>query len=270
MSGSIVSTGESKVWVENIGEGTPLVYLHGIADLHGIEEIPMSFHTLLGQRINLIAPAHPGCAKSEENENIDTIEDVVFHYLRLFDSLDLNTFALAGSSFGAWIAAEIAVRHPERVEKLVLIGPTGLSVAGHYIEDIFWYAQPDDGVRYDKLRNLLFSEARSEVGLRMFPDKKDAIDREIAKYKVFRFANLIGFKPPYLHNPKLRSRLDRYKKSVLIIWGKQDSLVPQSHVEAYKATFPRGKLITIKYCGHSLIAEDPKTIAKTVETFITE
>jgi len=36
------------------------------------------------------------------------MDDVVFHYLRVLDTLGLNTCVLAGSSLGAWIAAEIA------------------------------------------------------------------------------------------------------------------------------------------------------------------
>ena len=270
MTGSLLELPTGNVWVEQFGTGQPVVYLHGIVDIHGIESEPMPFHRALAQHFQLIAPAHPGCAKSDEDEHLVTIDDVVFHYLRVFDALELDQFSLVGSSLGGWIAAEIAVRHPERIKKLTLISPTGLAVPGHQIADIFWYAQPDDGVRYDGLRDLLFAEPGSELGKRLIPDAKDEIEREMGKYRVFRFASLIGFKPPYLYNPQLRSRLDRYGGPALIVWGQHDSLVPRAHAEAYSTGFKNGRLEVLKNCGHSLYAEAPEPAAEIVQHFLTD
>jgi pimeloyl-ACP methyl ester carboxylesterase len=245
-----------------------VLYLHGIPDLHGIEAEPMTFHRILAESCRLIAPAHPGCAETTDDETLETMDDVVFHYLRVLDALDLGSCPIVGSGIGGWIAAEIAVRHPERVEKLALIGATGLKVSGHPIGDIFWYAQPDDGVRYDGLRDLLFAGPRSETGLEMIPDAKDDIEREMLKYKVFRFASLIGFRPPYLHNPKLRSRLDRYTNPALVLWGERDSLVPRAHAESYLDGFPDARLELIAECGNSLVAEAPGQTADLVAEFL--
>ena len=268
MTGSLLELPTGNVWVEHIGTGQPVVYLHGIVDIHGTEPGPLPFHTTLAQHFELIAPAHPGCAKTDEDEHLVTIDDVVFHYLRVFDALALDQFSLVGSSLGGWIAAEIAVRYPERIKKLTLISPTGLAVPGHQIADIFWYAQPDDGERYDQLRNLLFAEPGSEFGKKLIPDAKDTIEREMGKYRVFRFASLIGFKPPYLYNPRLRSRLDRYRKPALVLSGQPDSLVPRAHVDAYSAGFSDGRLEVLENCGHSLYAEAPEAAAEIVHRFI--
>jgi pimeloyl-ACP methyl ester carboxylesterase len=268
MTGQSISIAGRKVWLEDNGDGTPVVYLHGIVDLHGLDAKPMAFHRELARSCRVIAPAHPGCADTDEDETMETMDDVVFHYLRVLDALDLDTCVLAGSSIGAWIAAEIAVRHPERVEKLALIGPTGLFVPGHPIGDIFWYAQPDDGVRYDGLRELLFAGPRTETGLAMVPDAKDDIEREMLKYKAFRFASLIGFKPPYLYNPRLRDRLDRYSGPALVLRGEHDSLVPPEHADAYVDGLGNARLQTITGCGHSLIAEAPEEMSQSISDFI--
>jgi pimeloyl-ACP methyl ester carboxylesterase len=268
MTGALIHAAGSDVWVESLGDGKQVVYLHGIADLHGIETEPMAFHRALAETCSVIAPAHPGCARTEEDETLESMDDVVFHYLRVFDALELDTFTLAGSSLGGWIAAEIAVRHPELIERLALIGPTGLHVPGHPIGDVFWFAQPDDGVRFDGLRNLLFAGPRSEAGLEMIPDAKDKIEREMGKYRVFRFASLIGFKPPYLYNPRLRERLDRYGGPALILWGENDSMVPRQHADAYFDGLRQARLEVIYGCGHSLIVEAPTGIADIVGEFI--
>jgi pimeloyl-ACP methyl ester carboxylesterase len=268
MTARSITVAGRNVHVEEIGDGAPVLYLHGIVDLHGLDAEPTVFHRALANACRVISPAHPGCSETEEDETIETMDDVVFHYLRVMDALGLDKCALAGSSLGGWIAAEIAVRHPERVEKLALIGPTGLFVPGHPIGDVFWYAQPDDGIRYDGLRDLLFAGPRTEIGMAQIPDAKDDIEREMLKYRVFRFASLIGFKPPYLYNPRLRERLDRYTGPSLVIWGDQDSLVPRAHADAYIEGLGNGRLEVVTGGGHSLIAEAPDQTAMMVSYFL--
>jgi pimeloyl-ACP methyl ester carboxylesterase len=63
------------------GNGAPLLYLHGFADVHSVKESWLPFHQQLAKSARVIAPAHPGCAQSDEDKDIDTIEDVVFAYL---------------------------------------------------------------------------------------------------------------------------------------------------------------------------------------------
>src|SRR5215470_11035691 len=107
--------GGHAVAIAEAGAGEPLLYLHGFADVHGSSSDWFPFHRMLADKLRLVAPAHPGCHLSDENEEIDTIEDTVFHYLALLDVLAIKQFHLAGASIGGWIAAEIAVRIPERV-----------------------------------------------------------------------------------------------------------------------------------------------------------
>ena len=159
MSGRALEINGRKVWILETGTGAPLLYLHGFADVHSVKESWMPFHEKLAQHASVIAPAHPGCAQTDENKDIDIIEDVVFHYLEVFDALKLTQFDLVGSCVGGWIAAEIAARHPEKVRKLVLIGATGLFVEGALIGDVFMMAQPEYGSSYASLREMLFSGA---------------------------------------------------------------------------------------------------------------
>ena len=58
----------------------------------------------------------------------------------------LPRFDLVGHCAGGWIAAELAVRHPERVARLALIGACGLFVPGEPIGDVFMHAQPERGI----------------------------------------------------------------------------------------------------------------------------
>src|SRR5215468_10556560 len=75
-----------KTQVMEGGEGEPLVYLHSA---YG-ENLWLGFHEALAEKFRVIAPAHPGFAETEGIEDIDTMEDMVFHYLDLLDHLSLT------------------------------------------------------------------------------------------------------------------------------------------------------------------------------------
>ena len=147
-------------------------------------------------------PAHPGCDGQRRACRDGRIDDVVFHYLELFDALGLEAFDLVGHCVGGWIAAELAVRHPERVRRLVLIGACGLFVPGEPIGDVFMHAQPERGVDYATLRQLLFAGRDAATGLRFFPDGRGDIDEEMRRYQMLRFGSFVGFKPPYFYHPR--------------------------------------------------------------------
>ena len=216
------------------------------------------------------APAHPGWAASDEDETIHTIDDLVFHYLELMDALGLGRFDLVGSCVGGWLAAEIAVRHPERVRRLALLGPTGLFVSGQPIADIFWQALPANGVELGGLRHLLFADAGGAVAKDLCPDGRADNAQELMRFKMFRFASRIGFQPPYLYNRSLRSRLGRYRGPCLVLYGDADHLVPRAHAEAYAAGLSGAELKIMENAGHSLAAERPEETAGLVRDFLAE
>ncbi len=265
MSGRIIGVSNRKVQVLETGTGAPLLYLHGFADVHSVKETWLPFHEQLAERARVIAPAHPGCAETDENKDIDTIDDVVFHYLELFDVLKLTQFDLVGSCVGGWIAAEIAARHPEKIRKLVLIGATGLFVEGALIGDVFMMAQPEYGSSYASLREMLFSSTDQPNALEMFPDGKGELEDEVRRYQMLRFGSRIGFKPPYFYNRSLKNRLHRISCPALVVWGAKDGFVPRSHGETYAKLIPGAEeLKVISGAGHSVHVEKPDEIAKLV------
>lgn len=270
MSANIVEVYGRKVAVLENGRGAPLLYLHGIADVHSVKDGWMPFHERLAQRARFIAPAHPGCAQSDENKDVDTIEDVVFHYLEVLDALKLTQFDLVGSCVGGWIAAELAARHPEKIRKLVLIGAAGLFVQGALIGDVFMMAQPERGSSYAGLRQMLFAGADQPLALQLFPDGMGDIEEELRRYQMLRLGSRIGFKPPYFYNYSLRNRLQRITPPALVVWGEKDNMVPRAHGETYAKLIPNAKLTVIPGAGHSVHVEKPEETAKLVSDFLAQ
>lgn len=270
MGRQIVDVRGRKVAMLESGDGAPLVYLHGFADVHGVADDFQPFHLALCQAARVIAPAHPGCAASDELPET-AIDDVVFHYLELFDALQLETFDLVGYCVGGWIAAELAVRHPERVRKLALIGACGLFVSGEPIGDVFMHAQPERGADYTSLRHLLFADAAAPAATRFFPDGRGDIEDEVRRYQMLRFGSFVGFRPPYFYHRALRDRLHRAGMPALVVWGEHDHMVPRAHGDVYVAGLPDADgLRVVAGAGHAAPLEQPDATAALLAAFIRE
>ena len=268
MSAPLIEINGRKIHVLQSGSGAPLLYLHGFADVHSVKESWLPFHEKLAERARVIAPAHPGCAQTDENRDIESVEDVVFHYLEVLDALKLERFDLIGACVGGWIAAELAVRHPEKIHKLALIGAAGLFVEGALIGDVFMMAQPEYGSSYASLRAMLFASADQPQALAMFPDGKGELEDEVRRYQMLRLGSRIGFKPPYFYNYSLRHRLHRISSPTLVVWGEKDGMVPRSHGEAYAAGIRGARFMIVPGAGHSPHVEKPEETAKLISDFL--
>ena len=129
------------------GSGAPILYLHGGAGTG--RDLP--FIELLAKTHRVIAPSHPGFGPSTLPDWMDSVDDIAHVYLELLDRLGLRNVDLVGMSFGGWVADEMATKMPERIARVVLIGPVGVktgSVDKLDMPDMF--AMPQDKV--DRLR----------------------------------------------------------------------------------------------------------------------
>jgi pimeloyl-ACP methyl ester carboxylesterase len=269
MTGRVIEAAGRKVDIFEAGDGAPLVYLHGFADLHGVKADPFPFHQALAQTRRLIAPAHPGCAGSDEYTDLSTVEDAVYHTLEVLDALEIDRFDLVGHCMGGWIAAELAVRHPRCVASLTLIGASGLFVTGAPIGDIFMMAQPERGIDYASLRQMLFAAGDTPLGCELFPDSRGEVDDEVRRYQMLRFASFIGFKPPYFYNRSLVNRLHRVTCPALVIWGENDHMVPREHGHAYADGLQGSNgLKLIAGTGHAAHLEAPGQVAGLITEFL--
>ena len=103
------------------GSGPTLLYLH---DGDGVEQAN-PFLNRLAATFAVIAPSHPGFGASALPGHFSSVDDLAFFYLDLIEQLDLRDVTLVGASFGAWLAAEIAIRSVERIARVALVGPVG-------------------------------------------------------------------------------------------------------------------------------------------------
>jgi pimeloyl-ACP methyl ester carboxylesterase len=241
--------------VHDQGKGEPLFFLHSAQGFDARHEVS----ALLAQKHRLVAPSHPGFGKSSLPDWLDSVDDISYVYLELLDQLELETVHLVGCSIGAWIAAEIATKVPERIRRLVMVGPVGVKlgpVDRLDIPDIF--AMP-----LDKVDELLFADPA-----RMKMDPSKMTDDEIAIRVRNRETLALLSWEPWMHNPKLKHRLQRAAMPALFMRGEKDGLVSSTYMEGYARLLPNARTMTIPGAGHAPQIEQPKAFADALFRFL--
>ncbi|MBK0329228.1 alpha/beta fold hydrolase [Rhodobacteraceae bacterium F11138] len=231
--------------VLTMGQGPDLVFLHGTGTFTGFDAARVWAKTH-----RVIIPFHPGFGLSGEAPNIHNIEDHVFHYMALFDAMKLDRVALAGFSLGGWIAAEFALRQPQRVSQLILLAPAGLVSDSAPAPDLFSIA-PDELPGY-----LAHDPARI---LPLFPAAPDPKFDAALGREVTAFARLLEAHPQ--GNPDLARRLPRLGMPTLLIWGAQDRLRPAAQAQDWLSALPEARLEQVPDTGHLILEESPSSAA---------
>ena len=266
MEQDIVETDVGKIQVFRGGSGEPLVYLHSATG----EGAGLPFLDHLSESREVVSPMFPGFGESEGIDQIDDMEDAVFHLLDLFERLGLDTPAVAGLSLGGWMAAELATRYPERVRRLVLVNPVGLYIEGAEIGDIF-------GRTPGELAEDMFSDQSHPIAQMMHaigeyrndPAQVANLSFDMLKpiVKTMGATARLGW-DPYLHNPRLRRRLHRITCPTLVVRGEDDGLVPAEHARAYVEEIPGARLEQVTGAAHLIPLEQPEELARLIGGFI--
>jgi pimeloyl-ACP methyl ester carboxylesterase len=243
--------------IRHAGEGMPFVYLHSAL---GESAMWLPFYQTWSKSFRVLVPTHPGFHKSGGFDQIDSIEDMAFHYIEMLDSLGLEQVILGGVSLGGWIAAEIAVRWPERVKKLWLADAPGLWVEDQPFPDLFRILHDRD-----KLRDLLFHDPKGAMATLVIKQEPDE-ETMLAAYQAMTVLARLVWERPY--DPKLASRLHRITCPTLLIWGEQDKLVPPAYGDAYRKHLPSAELKLIRNCGHLPMFEKEGEFVETIARFV--
>ena len=250
----MIKLGDIDLELHEVGEGSPLLFFHS-----GQGFVPdQAFVGMLAKRYRVIAPSHPGFGASSLPDWLDSIDDIAHVHLELMDRLDLRRAKIIGCSIGGWIAADLASKAPERVEKLVLVGPEGVKLGSKLkldIPDIFAMSE-EESVKlrfHDPAKGRIDLKKLSEEQLRIIARNNETL------------ALLVW--EPYMHNPKLKHRLHRLDMPVLFMRGESDGLISVEYLAKYAKLVPHARIETIAAAGHSPQVEQPEAFVAKVTSF---
>jgi pimeloyl-ACP methyl ester carboxylesterase len=245
----------SSVRLRTAGRGAPLLVLHH--DIGTPEQLP--FYDALAQRFTVLLPSHPGYDGSERPAWMRSVRDVAVTYQALLAARGLSDVSVVGLGFGGWIAAEMATMAPRGFRRMVLVGAMGIKPAAGEILDQALVSYIDyvragfeDQAAFDRL----FTPDPATAQLEQWD-----LNREMT----FR----IAWKP-YMYNPTLPPLLGGVSTPTLIMWGREDRIVPVACADQYARALPTSRLAVLEGAGHFLDLEQPDTLAKLVVQFVAE
>ena len=235
------------------GKGQTVLFLHGGGGLP-----PWNvFFDRLSQQYEVLLPEHPGFGTDRHAEQIRSISDLAMYYLDFLDGLDRGHVHLVGHSLGGWAAAELATRNCSRLASLTLIAPAGLRVKGIPAGDKFIWS-PEETIR-----NLYHDQKLAEAILSR-PLTEDDADRQLTN----RFmAARLGWEPRWF-SLQLERWLHRIRVPSLLIWGRDDKVLPCAYANLWEMRVPEIKKRLISDCGHLPHIEVPDEIAEIILSFL--
>ena len=242
------------------GDGPPLVFFHGP---WGLTWGP--FLDGLAERFTVYAPEHPGTTPGEPDTvyQIDGLWDLVLCYDELLDHLELPEAALVGHSFGGMMACEVAAARPARARRLVLVDPIGL-----WRDDapvVNWMLQPPQD-----LAAWVFHDARSAAAQQMFTLPSGQEEAAVAKTQLIWAMGATGKFIWPIPDKGLKKRIHRVTAPALLVWGREDRLVPASYAEAFASRLLSAKIEVVDGAGHAPHLERPEAVTRLVQSFLQE
>lgn len=241
-----------KIYYLETGSGPNVILLHGLgADRSNwTTTVPA-----LAPKYHVYVPDQVGFGQSDKpmiSYRIGTLVDFLDAFCR---KLGITRAALVGNSLGGWVAMDFALAHPDKVDRLVLVDSAGYSPA----------RTGGPPLTRERLQNLNPSTIAQEKQLmaEVFYSKAFATDqiaemaftahlRKNDGYTIDRFFDSI-----IRGEDVVDGRLGAIKAPTLIVWGREDALVPLAAGKALAEDIHGAETVILDSCGHVPPAECP-------------
>jgi len=170
-----------------------------------------------------------------------------------------GTVTLIGLGFGGWIAAEMATMAPRAFRRLVLVGAMGLKPERGEIADQALLSY------IDYVRRGFADQGAFDRIFGAEPPTSQLEQWDLNREMTFR----IAWKP-YMYNPTLPHLLGGVATPALVVWGRDDRIVPLECGERYAKALADARLEIVEGAGHFVDMEKPDELARLVTRFASE
>lgn len=250
------------------GRGFPVLLLHGSGPGVSAYANWRLAMPVLAQSRRVIAPDMVGFGFSERPPGMAyTLDAWVTQAVGLLDALDLPQADLVGNSFGGALSLALAIRHPERVRRLVLMGAAGVGFEITPALDAVWGYTPS----FENMRKVMD----------WFAYDRNLVTDELAKLR-YEASIRPGFQESYAAMfPAPRQRwvdalasrdedIRALPHETLIIHGREDQVLPLSNSIKLSQLILRSQLHVFGRCGHWTQIEHAARFAQLVGNFLAE
>jgi len=249
------------------GTGPPVVFLHGLgASVYTWRGI---LQPIMQAGFRVIAFDNRGFGGSEKPPTGYRNADYERLVIALLDSLHVQDAVLVGHSMGGAIAAEVAIRDPQRVRGLVLIGAAGLGAREPLLFKV---------ARWPLLGPLMVSFRGRGLTQRLlrstYADPGKVTPGDVDQYYApvadpAYGSALRGVLREFDFNA-LDGQLERIQTATLLIWGAEDRWVPPGAGRRFATQLQRAAFIIVPHAGHAVQEEAPAQTNRLLIRFLTQ
>lgn len=268
-----VRIGDRSVNLVDIGEGPALIFLHGLSGSwqNWLETIPY-----FAREHRVIALDLPGFGQSEMPAEPISVRGYARMLEQLYDTLGIDTATIVGTSMGGFVAADFAIRYPQRVQRLVLVAAAGLSM-DHMLNE------RNQGLRA-RIENVLFFSTTWLASRNRAVVRSPLVRRLMLLLVTAYPARLpVPLIREQLHGAErpgfnaalkamvrypIRDRLGEIGCPTLIVWGELDRLVPLRDAAEFEWLIPDARKIVYEDTGHMVMLERPERFNTDLHSFI--
>ena len=272
-------------------EAEPIVFLHGFPESHRTWR-----HQLhnLARDFRVLAPDQRGFAGSDKPEGVEEYETgkAVEDLFALADAFGIGRFTLVGHDWGGATAWAAALKHGERIKRLVIVNaPHPLIFQRSVIEDeaqraasqyIRTFRTPgvEAGIKAMGLRNFLEKSFSPHVDLRLISEaERDAYIEDWSRPGALT-AMLNWYRAARIEVPEMgeKARLPlwahipfpKVKMPVLVVWGLKDKALLPLQLEGLNDHVEDLRIVVGKDAGHFIPWEKPEVVTSAIRDFIAE
>lgn len=261
--------------VVELGDGPPVVFVHGLSGSwqNWLENLPE-----LARDHRVVALDLPGFGESALPAERISMDGYAATVLAVLDALGIDAADLVGNSMGGLVSLEVALQAPGRVRRLVLVSPAGISAEGLIGDramvalrraerlitgyNVFWGTRAERVSRRAGLRRQLLRASAAHPEL-----LPPALASEQLK---------VSGRPGFLDaleaivTTSLRPRLRDVTAPTLIVWGREDRMVPVADAERFARELPDVRVTVYADTGHVAMLERPERFNADLRAFLDE
>jgi len=255
--------GDERLYFETRGEGPPLVLIRGLS--RSMRWWTEDFLAPLAERYRLVLFDHRGIGRSYIEDARFSVADMADDLACVMDAADASRARVFGISLGGLVAQELALRHPDRIERLAL----GATFAG----------RRPHGPRFSMFGPLLFGAAmKNAAGQRMqmrvlttpsyareHGELADAWHAQLQEEPLNAKA-VVRQMVAALHHDTT-DRVHTIKAPTLLITGNADRLIPMKNSQDLAQRIPGSSLRVLDGAGHDFPAQRPSEAADALLSF---
>jgi len=257
------------------GDGEPLFLLHGSGPGVNAWSNFRGNLPVFAERFRTIAPDLPGFGGTDLPTLDGVYPAVAARWIaRLMDELGIESAVFLGNSMGGAVAAELAVQSPERVRRMALMGSGGLSMS-------IFQAEPSEGFKRlfefleDPSRERMTAWVRTMVfDQRLVTDEliDERLSNATAEGVLAKTRVIFGsmFDPAnQAKNAPLWTRATTVATPTLLLWGRDDRMLPYDQAHFATRWLPDVELHTFARCGHWVQVERKTDFERVALEFLT-